>query len=325
MNLRLLARSLLAALVLAIGPSAAAAEPRAAKPVAGPFGSRADLNVEYGKAGEVSLKLDLYRPPAKQRGPYPVVAYVHGGGWIGGSKAPCPCVNLITNGFAVASVEYRLSTVAPFPAQIEDCKAAIRWLRANAKKHELDPERIGAAGASAGGHLVALLGTSGDAKDLEGDAGNAGVSSRVCAVCDYFGPTDLLQWDGHGSVISATAADSLITTFLGGPISQRKDVAVRANPITYVTPDDPPFLILHGDKDNIVPIGQSRILDAALRKAGVPTRLHVVEGAGHGFNDATVNKMVLEFLEKNVRRAKKPKPSAEPPCPTPEPAMKDRN
>src|SRR5262249_24089734 len=142
------------------------------------------------KDGHERQKLDLYLPD-KADGPLPVVVWVHGGAWRQGSKNGCPGVYLAARGFAVASVGCRLSHDAVFPAQIEDCKAAVRWLRANAKKYTLDPDHVGAWGASAGGHLVALLGTTGGMKDLEGKDGDLDQSSKVQCVVDWFGPTDL--------------------------------------------------------------------------------------------------------------------------------------
>jgi acetyl esterase/lipase len=282
-------------------PPAAEAS-KAVEAVAGPLGSRLSKDVEHTRIGKRSVTLDLYRPPEKVAPPYPTVVWVHGGGWVGGANEPCPLVGMTTSGYAVASVEYRLATEAPFPAQIEDCKAAVRWLRANASAYGLDPERIGAAGASAGGHLVALLGTAGDAKDLEGKGHHRGVSSRVACVCDYFGPTDLLQFDGHGSTIVAAAPGSIVEKLLGGPLAKKRDLAVQANPITHVTKDDPPFLILHGDADRIVPLHQSRLLHAALEKAGVPSEFRVQAGAGHGWNDPATNAAVLRFFDERLAK-----------------------
>jgi acetyl esterase/lipase len=157
-----------------------------------PDGAKADRDIAYGK--HERQKLDVFVP--KGDGPFPLVIWVHGGAWEGGSKEGGPTAGLLPLGYAVASVNYRLSKHAVFPAQIHDVKSAVRFLRANAKKYNLDPERFGAAGASAGGHLVALLGTSGDVKDLDGDGDNKEVSSRVKCVLDYFGPTDL-AWLGN--------------------------------------------------------------------------------------------------------------------------------
>jgi acetyl esterase/lipase len=206
-------------------------------------------------------------------------------------------VALLQDGFAVASVEYRLSGEATFPAQIHDCKGAVRFLRANADKYALDANAFGAWGSSAGGHLVALMGTAGDANELEGDVGgNAGLSSRVQAVCDWFGPTDL-------TVIRSAGARNPVSLLLGGPPAKKPDLARQASPVAHVSKDDSPFLIVHGDRDRLVPLKQSELLDEALRKAGVESRLHVVKGAGHGrFRDPAVMEMIRKFFRATLRK-----------------------
>jgi acetyl esterase/lipase len=256
-------------------------------------------DLEYAKG----LKLDLYLP-VEADAPYPVILWIHGGGWRGGSKERCGARDLTNRGFAVASINYRLSQEATFPAQIHDCKAAVRWLRANAKKYRLNPDKIGAWGASAGAHLAALLGTAGDVKDLEGDLGNPGVSSRVQAVCDWFGPTDFLQMNAHmrpGAGLDHDAEDSPESLLIGGAIQHNKEKVARANPITYVSRDDPPFLIMHGDRDAVVPSHQSEILHEALKKAGVDSTYHVVRGAGHGFGGPENMRKVEEFFNRHLK------------------------
>ena len=168
----------------------------------------------------------------------------------------------------MASINYRLSQHAIFPAQIEDCKAAIRWLRANAAKYHLDADRIGVWGASAGGHLVAMLGTTGSVKELEGKGGNLDQSSRVQCVVDWFGPSDLPTMGG-----SHDDPGSPESRLIGGPVQENKEKARKASPLTYVSKDSAPFLIMHGDQDNVVPPGQSELLAEALKKAGVEVTL----------------------------------------------------
>jgi acetyl esterase/lipase len=262
---------------------------------------------EYAKPeGRGSLRLDLFLPTAAPK-PFPVVVWIHGGGWTSGNKGQCPAKYLVPKGYAVASISYRLSQQAKFPAQIEDCKAAVRWLRANAKMYDLDPDHIGAWGSSAGGHLAALLGTTGNAKDLEGAGGNPGVSSRVQAVCDWFGPTDFLQMDAHAppdSQIQHDGPGSPESRLVGGPIQENKEKAAKANPIAYISRETPPFLILHGDKDNLVPIHQSQILHDALRKAGVESTFLPVEGAGHGFSGDEHYQKVQEFFDRHLKRTR---------------------
>lgn len=212
---------------------------------------------------------------------------------------------LAAHGYFVASVEYRLSQEAKFPAQIEDCKCAIRYLRAHAKKYNIDPDRIGCWGSSAGGHLVALLGTSGGVKELEGKGGWQDQSSRVQAVCDWFGPTDFPKMGGSHNDINSPECQ-----LIGGSYTEKADVVRAANPITYVTRDDPPFLIMHGENDNTVPIGQSELLDEALKKAGVEVTFVRVKNAGHGFGGAgtepsreEIQKQIIAFFDKHLKKA----------------------
>lgn len=260
-------------------------------------------NLVYAKAGDHELKLDLYLPPNASRPP--LVVWVHGGGWRAGSKDNMPGGFLLARGYAVASISYRFSNVAQFPAQIEDCKAAIRWLRAHASRYGYDASRIGVWGASAGGHLVALLGTSGGVKDLETQHAHLDQSSRVQAVVDYFGPTDFTQMSKFPGKIDHDAPNSPEALLIGGPVQQNKDKTARANPITYVTPDDPPFLIVHGDQDPLVPLNQSELLEAALRKAGVPVQLVVIKGGGHGgpqFQDQERRDLITTFFDRHLKK-----------------------
>lgn len=300
MSVRLLA---LAALIVAA--PGFAQQPRQPGPKV-PDGTTVEKDVAYGT--HERHKLDVYTP--KGDGPFPLVVWVHGGAWQGGSKEGGPALKLLEHGYAVASTNYRLSQHAVFPAQIEDCKAAIRHLRANAKKYRIDPDRVGVWGASAGGHLVALLGTSGDVKELEGDGKHAKQSSRVQCVVDWFGPTDLTKMKEQTTVkgpIDHDAADAPEAKLIGGAVQQNKDKARAANPIEYVTKDDPPFLIVHGDQDPLVPVGQSEILADALKKAKVECELVVLKGAKHGgpeFNTADQFKKTLTFLDKHLKAKK---------------------
>ena len=235
------------------------------------------------------LHLDLYLPHAPTR-PLPLIIWIHGGGWrdtLQTRSAPSmPAAPLLTDaGFAVASIDYRLSSAAHYPAQIEDVKAAVRFLRANAAEYGIDGHRIGAWGASAGGHLAALLGTTSDG-EFAGETDYSAHSARVSAVCDFFGPTDFLQMDAHApptSQLVHDAPDSPESELIGGPIQDHAELAQRANPIRYITPDDPPFLIVHGDQDRLVPFHQSELLANALQAAGVAMEFRRVEGIGHNF------------------------------------------
>jgi acetyl esterase/lipase len=295
MSLRLLPLTL----VLLVGSPLHAQQPRPKVP----DGTTAERNVEYGN--HERHKLDVYTP--KGDGPFPLVVWVHGGAWQGGSKEGGPALKLLEHGYAVAAVNYRLSQHAKFPAQIEDCKAAIRHLRANAKKYKLDADRFGVWGSSAGGHLVALLGTSGGVNELEGDGKHKDVSSRVQCVVNWFGPTDLTKMKAQTTVkgpIDHDAADAPETKLIGGPVQENKEKAKAANPIEYVTKDDPPFRIVHGDQDPLVPVGQSEILADALKRAKVECELVVLKGAKHGgpeFDTADQFRQTLAFLDKHLK------------------------
>lgn len=280
--------------------AAAQGGPRAALP----DGIKALRDVPYVANGHEKQKLDLYLPEASSA-PRPLLIWIHGGAWQAGSKDQCPALRggWFERGYAVASVEYRFSQDAIFPAQIEDCKAAIRWLRAHAKEYSLDPQRFGVWGSSAGGHLVALLGTSGDVKEFDVGA-NLDQSSRVQAVCDYYGPTDLIAFVTRPGYESHSNPSSPESKLLGGLVMEHKDKAARANPITFVSKDDPPFLIVHGDKDPTVAPNQSQLLFDALKKTGVSAHLHIIHGAGHGgpgFSGKNIDDMVATFFDKKLK------------------------
>ena len=265
----------------------------------------AHRDITYVTNGHERQKLDLYVPNAK--GPLPLIIWIHGGAFKMGSKEGIPFdpppLAYCEHGFAVASLNYRLSQHAIFPAQTQDCKAAVRWLRAHASQFNLDPRRFGAWGPSAGGHLVTMLGVTGSVQAFEiGE--HLDVSSRVQCVVDYFGPTDFLQMDTQrvpdGQIHDG--ADSPESELVGGAIQEHKAATARANPITYVTRDAPPFLVVHGDADPLVPHGQSVILVEALQKAGVPVTFYTVKGGGHGrFTDPAVPVMTREFFAKHLR------------------------
>ena len=255
-----------------------------------------EANLAYVEGGSEQNRLDLYLPDPAQ-GPVPVVIWIHGGAWQMGSKDDCQAVPLVLKGFALASINYRLSPQAAFPAQIEDCKAAIRWLRAHADKYHLDGQHVGVWGESAGGHLAALLGTSGNMKAWDASGGCLDQSSRVQAVCDWFGPSDF--------TVTIDKADiSAVKRLLGDPpATDLKEKAAAASPITYVSNTAAPFLIFHGDKDETVPVDQSQRLADALHKAGVETSLEIVQGAGHGgplFASEENQNRILAFFTKHL-------------------------
>lgn len=253
-------------------------------------------DLAYVVSGHPRQVLDLYLPPASAR--LPLIVWIHGGAFRMGDKADRIPAEMLEQGFAIASINYRLSQHARFPAQIEDCKAAVRWLRAHADRYMLDSSRFVAWGESASGHLAAMVGTAGDERSFEVGEYLA-YSSRVQAVLDFFGPTDFRQMDAYRlpQGMIHDAADSPESQLVGGPIQQLPHEVARANPITYVTADAPPFLIVHGDRDPLVPHHQSTVLVAALESVGVPVTLYTVAGAGHGhFDDPHISTLVDMFL-----------------------------
>jgi acetyl esterase/lipase len=263
-------------------------------------------DVVYAQVGGRELALDLYWHPDADE-PEPLVVWIHGGAWMSGDKTWMPPVlYLLDNGFAMASIDYRLSQEALFPAQIEDCKAAIRWLRANAARYHFDPERVSAWGESAGGHLSALLGTAGGVAAWDRQGGNREHSGRVQAVCDWFGPSDLLQMGVMKSGFDHNAADAPEALLIGGPVQENKERANRANPITYISPETPPFFIMHGEQDDVVPVGQSELLHRALVEAGLDSTLMIIPGMGHGVMElgearwAELQRSVVDFFKRTL-------------------------
>ena len=268
------------------------------------YGSYVD---RYGQTQD--LLLDLLLPSSSSA---PVVIFLHGGGWKSGSRAPVPSrvSDLCARGYAVASIDYRLTGTAVWPAQIQDVRGAVRWLRAHAFVYGLDPDRFAAWGESAGAHLAALLGTSGGVStitignstvELEGTTGGfPGESSRVQAVVDWYGATDFLQMHFYPTTMNHDAASSDESRLIGGPIQDNPDRTATANPVTYVTPDDPPFLLMHGTVDKTNPFNQSELLLDALTASGVAVELWPVQNAGHGgapFNATSVVQKVYAFLD----------------------------
>lgn len=252
-----------------------------------PPGISRHADIAYATIGDRTLSLDVYAPTEMPENPIPAIVWVHGGGWRGGSKngigRPAP---ILARGYGLVSVEYRLSGEALFPAAIADVKAAMRWTRANASRFGFDPGRLAAWGSSAGGHLVALLGTAHEVEEWDRmHEENAGVSSRPDAVCNWFGPTDFLRMNDFPGRIDHDAADSPESRFIGKPIQEHPEETQRANPIRYVSPDDPPILHMHGELDQAVPYNQSELLHAALEQAGIDTTLYMVKSADHGFRN----------------------------------------
>ena len=239
--------------------------------------------------------------------------WIHGGGWSSGDKACPPGLGLLSRGYVVASINYRLSREAIFPAQIYDCKAAVRFLRAHAAQYDIDRNRFGVWGDSAGGQLAALLGTTNGLKEYEGFEGVTGVSSNVQAVCDWFGPSDFLQsndWTGPGG--------NAINQLMGGFVATHATNAMMASPVRQAGRAPlAAFLIMHGDQDFLVPVHQSRLLFEKLQGLGANARLVVLPHAGHGngwFRSREDLSMVYDFFdrcfgESLVRAASTTRPS----------------
>lgn len=257
------------------------------------------LDLEYAQPDGKPLLLDVWRPDPAPRRPMPAVIWVHGGGWSMGSRKDNPSRFLAEAGYFTVSIDHRRAGDAVYPAQLLDLKAAVRWLRSHAKEYNVDPNRIGVWGHSSGGHLAALLGTTGGVAEFDG---TGSPSTKVQAVVDLAGPIDLLQ-----TGVNPESAATMEARLLGGPLKEQADAARRANPVTYVSEDDPPFLILHGAKDTVVALKHGEVLDAALRQAGVESTLAVIPEVDHSLVwGATavppVAERVLAFFDKHLKQ-----------------------
>ena len=259
---------------------------------AAPQGVTYDEDVEYGKAGDVSLRMDIARPEQAAE-KLPCVVVIHGGGWRGGDRHAHTniCFQLAQRGYVAATISYRFAPAHKFPAQIEDAKCAVRFLRANAEKYQIDKARVGAIGASAGAHLSMLLGVMDKEDGLEGDGGSPDESSKVQAVVSFFGPTDLAGDD------TPAATYQYITPFLGGTLKEKPDVHRQASPLTYVTSGDAPILLLQGTKDPLVPHTQAYKMADAMTEKGIAGRVIVYVGAAHGWGGSDLIHSLEESYE----------------------------
>ena len=258
-----------------------------------PDGVEGLKDIEFGKGGDVSLKLDLYRP-AKRSGKLPGVVFIHGGGWQEGSRLPAfGMPELAARGYVTVSIDYRLSTptLPSFPAAVEDSKCAVRWFRANADKYGVDPNRIGVYGLSAGAHLALLVGC---ARGMEGKGGFDGVSSKVQAVVSLSGPTNFME-----KFPPATMA--VVERFIGGTRESRPQEFKQASPVTHVTKDDPPVLLAQGDKDELVPFEQAKLMEKALKDVGVPVELLLVKNADHVFGGKDAELNVAQVFDRSYK------------------------
>lgn len=293
--MRVLTASLVVAAAVLFSPLA-----RAQKPAV-PEGVVFESAVEYANPDGQHLKLDLARPKSGD-GPFPAVLCIHGGGFRAGSRQGYDglCQRLAARGYVAATIDYRLAPKYPFPAAIYDTKEAVRWLRANAKKYHIDPDRIGVTGGSAGGHLAQFLGVTADVKEFEGDGANRDQSSRVACVVNYYGPSDFTK--SYGKSVDAA---EVLPLFLGGDLEKARRKHVVASPLYWVTPNAAPTLDVQGTNDKYVAHEQAVWLVDRLKAAQVEAELLTLDGAGHGFKGADAEKAekaLMAFFDRHLKK-----------------------
>jgi len=290
------------ALILTLGLlSGDASVAQAQKPPVVPEDVIFEAGIEYTNPDNQHLKLNLARPK-KGDGPFPAILCIHGGGFRAGKREGYDglCVRLAQQGYVAMTVSYRLAPKNPFPAAIHDVKAAVRWVRANAGKYHIDPERIGVTGGSAGGHLAQFLGVTADVKEFEGKGGNAEQSSRVACVVNVYGPSDFTK--SYGKSVDAA---EVLPLFLGGNLETARRKHIQASPLYWVTPNAAPTLCIHGTEDKYVAHEQAVWLIDRLKASGVEAELLTLPGAGHGFKgkDAeTAEKALLAFFDRHLKK-----------------------
>jgi len=262
-------------------------------------------DLPYAQYGDRVMLLDLYLPDAPT-GLVPAILCVVGGGWRSTDKAGYAEAGqgIAQNGYVAAAITYRSSTDTIAPGNVHDCKAAVRWLRANAATYGIDPTRIGALGGSAGAHLVALLGTTNGRQELEGNGGNPAQSSAVQAVCEFCGPVDLTRGAQPALRKKYPVLYECVEAYLGGPLDKRMELAKLVSPLRYVSPASAPMLIIHGDADDIVSVEESIVFYDALKKAGVDATLHVAKGATHDLTWSTYGNQVVAFFRRTLTNKK---------------------
>lgn len=260
--------------------------------------------IPYAEVDGQELALDLYMPADVERPP--LLVFVHGGAWRFGSRDSVSTIDLVDEGFAIASVSFRLSPVAPLPAQVHDIKGAIRFLRAHAEEYGYDASRIGITGVSSGAHLAALVGLTNGSEPHEGTVGgNTGISSDVQAIVSYFPATNLTSILDQSTPFGLNLREPAIELLLGGPLAEKMDLARFGSPVFQVDANDPPLLLLHGDQDPQMPINQSHELHGVAKEHGLDVQFEVVHGAAHGgpqFFDAERTALVNYFLKRTLAR-----------------------
>lgn len=259
-----------------------------------------ERDITYAEAGGARVQLNLARPK-NAHGPLPAVLCIHGGGFRAGSREGYNklCLTLAQRGFVAATISYRLAPAHQFPAAVHDTKAAVRWLRANATKYGINPERIGVTGGSAGGHLAQFLGVTAGVKDFEG-ADNPGFSSAVTCVVNVYGPSDFTK--SYGKSVDAHV---VLPMWLGGDVNTARAKHIQSSPLNWVTPNAAPTLILHGTEDKYVAHEQAIWMRDRLTACGVPVELLTLEGAGHGFKGADAEKAeaaLITYFEKRLKK-----------------------
>jgi acetyl esterase/lipase len=266
-----------------------------------PDGVEFEPNIEFTKPGGASVQLDLARPKTRE-GPFPAVICIHGGGFRAGDRHGYDklCLRLAEAGYVAVTIDYRLAPKYPFPAAIHDVKAAVRWIRANAKRYSIDSDRLAVTGGSAGGHLAQFLAVTGEVKEFEGDGGNPDQSSAVTCVVNFFGPSDFTR--SYGKSVDAA---EVLPLWLGGNLDKERHKHILASPLYWVTPHAAPTLCIHGTKDNYVAHEQSVWLVEKLKSADVEAELLTLERAGHGFKDKdaeAADRAMFAFFAKHLKK-----------------------
>jgi acetyl esterase/lipase len=259
----------------------------------------AKKDVTYATVGDTKLQLDLYSPKGLDH-PVPAIVVIHGGGWMAGKRQDMASLaeRLAEHGFVAATISYRFAPKHRFPAQIEDAKAAVRYLRANAKELNIDPNKIGATGGSAGGHMAMMLGLMDSADGMEGDGGNPEQPSKVQCVVNFVGPVNLVRES------YTPAQTQILTAWVGGDPKEKQDAVKAGSPFTYISKGDAPMLCFFGTKDPLVSHDQAMVIADALTKAEVPGRVEMLLGAGHGWGGEEMERTIeatLEFFDEHLK------------------------